>query len=48
MEYHANVLAQEGTEEALDFLDPKVFQDYKEVRGTLEMRVDLERGDLLV
>lgn len=26
MEYHANVLAPEGTEEALDSLDPKYYK----------------------
>lgn len=48
MEYHANVLALEGTEEALDSMDPKVVQDYKEAKDTLEMRVDPEKEGHLV
>lgn len=48
VEYHANVLAPEETEELLDCQDQRVDQDYQEAKDTQEMRVDLESEVLLV
>lgn len=48
VEFHANVPAPEETEEQLVFQGLRVVQGCQEAKDIQEMKVDLEREDLLV